>query len=147
MGSITLDDFFTGEPDRCERLIAALQFCTELRSVDEETMSMDSLSSVRVYIIPADDRFDSQHPMISVSSLQNSSVFLAAPRKGSIVSTNDRFIKFTLGGPDSSSVQQVFRVWREVSINLYSVIHSQYSQNRDAPITFILHICISIVFV
>ena len=84
MGSITLDDFFTGEPDRCERLIAALQFCTELRSVDEETMSMDSLSSVRVYIIPADDRFDSQHPMISVSSLQNSSIFLAAPRKGSM---------------------------------------------------------------
>ena len=47
MGSITLDDFFTGEPDRCERLIAALQFCSELRLEDQEMISVDSLSSVR----------------------------------------------------------------------------------------------------
>ena len=48
MGSITLDDFFTGEPDRCERLIAALQFCSGLRFVNQEMISMDSWSSVRL---------------------------------------------------------------------------------------------------
>ena len=53
MRSITLDDFFTNqihsqlyliqEPDRCERLIAARQYCSDLRLVDQEVKSMPLL--------------------------------------------------------------------------------------------------------
>ena len=48
--SIKIEDFFLDEPDRCERLISALQFCSELSS-DEVILSGDDLGSVSSLII------------------------------------------------------------------------------------------------
>jgi hypothetical protein len=47
--SVQVDDYFLGEPDRCERLISILQFCSENDFSDSKILSSDDLSSVSIF--------------------------------------------------------------------------------------------------
>jgi hypothetical protein len=108
--SIQVNDYFLGEPDRCERLISILQFCSHIAHFsDSKIISSEDLSSVsfialtyiRLHIVTIYAIFDILYAQYFITF----HFFYVVFGKGSLVSANDRYVWFIPFRADHHCIQ------------------------------------------